>query len=95
MGKGEIYKSVFWENEQPIEHAKVGLDEDGDGTVDAVTFTNVDGIAHFQLLPYGTYYIYVDIDNDGIWETIAEEVIVDGTEYIDNVYSSSPEMWRL
>lgn len=94
MGKGEIYKTVFWEGETPIDHAKVGLDTDGDGTVDAVTYTSSVGIAYFLSLPYGTYYIYVDIDNDGIWETTAEEVIVDGTEYVHNVYSP-PEMWRL
>ena len=94
MGKGEIYKSVSWEDGTLIEHAKVGLDIDGDGTVDVVAYTNPSGVAHFSNRPYGTYYIYVDIDDDGIWETSAEEVIVDGTEYVDNVYLLPPEMWR-
>lgn len=93
MGNGEICKTCYWANGEPITSAEVGLDENEDGIPDVTLYTGQDGGACFQDLPCGQYYIYVDMDNDGVWDTVAEPVIVNGVEYIDNVYPL-PKMWR-
>ena len=95
MGKGELCKATYWENGGAIPGATVALDIDGDGTPDILKITDGYGVACFPGLTYGTYYIYVDIDNDGVWDTEAEEVVVDQIFVtMMNEYNSLPEMWR-
>jgi len=94
MGKGRLCKLVLWETGKPVSGIKVGLDIDGDGTVDITQVTGDNGQACFSGLSYGKYYIYVDIDGDGVWDTVAEEAILDSEQLIvRNVYDLLPEMW--
>ena len=94
-GKGELCKGVFWEDGTPILNATVGLDTNGDEIINNVVITNNEGVACFSGLPYRTYYIYVDYDNDGIWDTVGEPVIVDQEHIkIRNLYNLPPEVWR-
>lgn len=76
MGKGELCKGVFWEDGTPISGATVALDRDGDGIIDLSRTTSESGLACFSCLAYGTYYIYIDFEDDGIWETEAEVAIL-------------------
>lgn len=85
-GQGELWKWCGCTDESPIEGAKVFVD--GLGTV----YTDSQGVAKFLNVPVGTYYVDVDWDDDGIWDTIGEEAVVtdDTVTELFNSYDCSP-----
>ena len=95
MDKGSLCKFVLWENGNPIVGATVGLDLDGDGRIDFIVQTDRYGQACFDDVEYGTHHIYVDINNDNVWDTSAEPVHV-FSEYTEltNLYPLSSVIWR-
>ena len=95
--KGSIQKTVQYTGDPatPIHNAKVMLEDENHVFVD-VGYTNYNGIVTFSDLPYGTYYINVDIENDGTYETEDEETLLDQNsvtvinEYTPLTVSKSP-----
>lgn len=80
LGKGCIIKHVTLDGD-PLEGAYVALGQRCHG------YTDQDGEISFCNLPYGTYYLYVDYDNDGVWDTDGEEVLLDqATVHVYNDY---------
>jgi len=75
-GKGCIIKYVHYDD-APVEGAYVEV-WGSDQTKSAPGgYTGADGSINFCELEYGTYYLYVDWDDDGNWDTIGEEVVLD------------------
>lgn len=85
MGKGEIEKLCIWENEVPIVGAEVFLDSQFGGKT---LFTNAEGKVVFTDLLAGEYFIFVDIDDDGIWDGEVDVVSLESGEheYVVNMF---------
>ena len=89
LGKGCIIKYVYLDD-VPLEGAWVEL-HGGVGGLKCYPgqYTGSDGAASFCDLEYGTYYLFVDYDNDGIWDTEDEMVVLDSdNEEVYNYYYS-------
>ena len=76
MGKGCIIKYVFYDD-VPFEGAYVELCPGVGKVACCHGYTGPDGSVSFCEKEYGTYYLYVDWDNDGVWDTEAEPVVLD------------------
>lgn len=88
FGNGCIVKYVYLDGE-PFEGAYVKLVA-GDRCIwDG--YTSVNGVFSVCELEYGTYYIWVDWNNDGIWDTENELVVLDSQEEIVYNYYDSPK----
>ena len=71
VGKGTIQKTVYY-NDVPLAGAYVQLWQDvyllDDG------YTDSDGIVDWESWSYGDYFLKVDYDHDGFWDTEHEDV---------------------
>jgi len=65
MGQGEITKNVRWFDETPIEGAFVFLET---CDMNFSGYTDADGMITFLDLPSGEWELWVDIDNDGVFD---------------------------
>ncbi len=85
LGTGCITKIVFFD-EELFPGAYVEL-FDATGNSVGTGYTDAVGEIRFCNLEYGTYYLNVDWDNDGVWDTTNEEVTLsDAGETIVNKY---------
>ncbi len=76
-GKGDLRKCCFYDHSPPfpVEDAKVVLKNAAGDEIDS-GYTGSNGCVTFTDVPYGTYYIWVDVGDDGSWETTNEEVML-------------------
>jgi len=70
-GKGGIEKGCYHEEGMPIGGAEVYIVE-----LEQSEFTDVLGWAYFPDIYTGTYTIWCDIDNDGVWDGEPDTVVV-------------------
>jgi len=87
LGKGCIIKYVYLDD-VPLEGAYVELREGFGGSKCLPgEYTGPDGSVSFCDLEYGIYYLFVDWDNDGVWDTENEMVVLDSdNEEVYNYY---------
>ena len=94
VGRGSVAKLVAWEDESPIEGARVRVDELG-----FELYTDFMGWAVFQGIPVGDYHLFVDFDCDGVWDTEDEFFsVVDGqVTQLYNYYAlpTPPMHWHM
>jgi len=70
-GNGGIGKACFYDDETPINGAKVQVNE-----LAICGYTAANGWVYFYDIPAGTYHLNVDVDNDGVWDVENEEITV-------------------
>lgn len=90
MGKGEIVKICSYtdQNGPRIQGAYVEIWDDTDTVLNS-GYTNPSGQITFSDLPLNEdYFLYVDLEDDGTWETLGEQVTLNlGFKAVWNHYS--------
>ena len=90
LGEGCIIKYVYYDD-SPWEGAYVELHTDPGGSKCCPgKYTDQNGMVSWCDKEYGTYYLYVDWDDDGVWDTVAEMVVLDSEEVVVYNYYYPP-----
>ena len=93
VGNGEIVKICAWDTNDDMRFPGAYVELwDGNDNVIQSGYTTGAGTIHFTDLPMGCcYYLYVDLEDDGTWETNGEEVCLNQPQIVIWNYYPPPK----